>query len=75
MFDLAMVDNRDGFESTVGMLAYSQPLCRGRKVSRSCIVQEKKGRQFRGAVVIGENAPHGKTVSHPMLLMAALPEG
>jgi hypothetical protein len=66
VFDLAFIDDRDRFESTVRMFPNASSLVSGRESCRTGIIHEQEGRDLAGDIGVGENGSHGETVSDPV---------
>ena len=65
MFELALIDDRNGLESAVRMLAHAGPRGRRRELVGSGVVQQQERVELL-TFLIGEQAADRKTVADPM---------
>ena len=66
--DFSIVNNRDGFEAPVGMLADSARFGRRLKFMRPRKVEQQEGAYFGALRSVEKKCPNGKAIAHPMLI-------
>jgi hypothetical protein len=67
MFDLAVIDDGDGLEAAVRMLADATPLRSWLKVIWPGVIEQEERADVGAEGIIGEKRANGKTVADPML--------
>jgi len=71
-FHLALIDDRNGLESPMRVIADPTTMLRGREVRGPGIVQEKEWRELGTKVVVRKDGTNGKTVTDPVNFVLAL---
>src|SRR3546814_13821707 len=67
MLDLAGIDDGDGLETAMRMLADAAPLLRWFEIVRPGIVEQQEWAYVRAQRVVREERPDREAVAHPML--------
>src|SRR3546814_20875923 len=72
MLDLAVIDDGDGLETAMRMLADAAPLLRWFEIVRPCIVEQQEWAHVRAQRVVREERADGDAVAPPMLPVVAV---
>src|SRR3546814_9450417 len=72
MLDLAVIDDGDGLETAMRMLADAAPLLRWFEIVRPGIVEQQEWAYVRAQRVVREERPDREAVAHPMLPVVAV---
>ncbi|MNI36748.1 hypothetical protein D3C73_908120 [compost metagenome] len=72
VFQFALINDSDRFETTMRMLAYAAPGTGGREGVGAGIIQQQERADLLGQVVVGEQAAHRKAIPYPVGVRAAV---
>jgi len=72
MLHLTLIDDGDGLEAAVGMLANAALRRRWLEVMRPGVIEQQEGADMGAEVIVGEQRTHWEAVSHPVALIVAI---
>src|SRR6187399_386879 len=68
VFHATFIDDGDGLETTVRMLAHAALRGGRREFRRTCVIQQQEGTEFLAQPVVAEQGAYGKTIANPVTL-------
>src|SRR5690606_41886138 len=72
VLDFALIDDRDGFETAMRMLADAAPLRRRFEMIRPAVVQQQERTDVCAEAVIRKERAHGEAVADPVAVWVAV---